>query len=291
MQATFRRLSVRSRHSRLGGDRFQFFRESIEDFEEGHVVPGRSGGAQLLDEGKRAAFGFSERDLEARAHELDDTTAARRARDTREPRFADELTQLRRDAHSKTERVILGHLMHQGSQHHGDRREGFIEAQPDAGLNVLGKRAIRDHDGGSLQPLCYVTLITMRNLTRALILALLCGGASGCVGASVGVKPDASVGDMPSAGPVGRTMKAHSAKFAACGRDSVTVQIGTKQHLTLRFTVDPEGNVKKPRIDDMTEGDPDLYSCVLRVLKRMKFPPPPDGQAKPIVYPLVVRPE
>ena len=95
----------------------------------------------------------------------------------------------------------------------------------------------------------------------------------------------------PTKGPVGKTMKANSEKFATCARDSVTVQTGSIQRLILRFTIDADGHVHKPRISNMSAGDPDLHGCVLRTLSRIKFPPPQDGESKEITYPLVLRPE
>lgn len=106
-----------------------------------------------------------------------------------------------------------------------------------------------------------------------------------------GEKPDASVGAMPSNGPVGKTMRANSEKFVACGRDSVSVQTGTTQHIKLGFTVAADGKVQNAKILEMSEGDPDLYSCVLRVLRKLGFPKPKDQKPKNITYPLVLRPE
>lgn len=106
-----------------------------------------------------------------------------------------------------------------------------------------------------------------------------------------GASPGASVDDTPTHGPVGRTMKKFSEKFAACGRDSVTVQTGTTQRLKLHFQVDQNGRVQNPKITSMSGGDPDLYNCVVGTLRRIEFPPPSDHQAKSIIYPLTLRPE
>lgn len=114
-------------------------------------------------------------------------------------------------------------------------------------------------------------------------ISLNCGG--------IGAAPDASVGDTPSKGPVGKTMRTNSEKFIACARDSVTVQTESTQTLELQFTIDARGNVLKAKIDDITTPDPDLSTCVLRVLKNLKFPPPKDGKPKSIHYPLVLKPE
>src|SRR5690242_12283857 len=84
---------------------------------------------------------------------------------------------------------------------------------------------------------------------------------SGC--ASVGSAPEASLGEMPSSGPVGRTMQEHSKAFIGCGADSVSVQTGTVQNLQLRFALDKDGRVIKSEIEKMSAPDPDLRACVL----------------------------
>lgn len=112
---------------------------------------------------------------------------------------------------------------------------------------------------------------------------------AGCGG--IQARPDAVVGEMPSKGPVGRTMKANAEKFAACGRDSVTIQTGSPQKLQLNFIVDAEGRVQKPEIVNMSAPDPDLYDCVRRALKRIQFPLPKDGKSQKVTYPLVLKPE
>jgi TonB family protein len=124
---------------------------------------------------------------------------------------------------------------------------------------------------------------------RLLLLSLVSVALVRCGG--VGVQPDATVGDMPSKGPVGKTMTANKKKFEACGRESVTVQTDTTQDLELSFTVEPDGSVRKAKIARMSAPDPDLYECVLKTLKRMHFPPPKDGKSKEISYPLVLKPE
>jgi hypothetical protein len=118
----------------------------------------------------------------------------------------------------------------------------------------------------------------------SLISALFITSCSSVTGA-----PDAEVGKMPSSGPVGKTMRANSEKFAACARDSVTIQTGTVQNVQLRFQIDAQGIVKKAKVDSMTLGDPDLHSCVLRTLYKIRFPKPGDGKQKDILYPLSLR--
>ncbi len=86
-------------------------------------------------------------------------------------------------------------------------------------------------------------------------------------------------------------MKTNSEKFLSCARDSVTVQTGSPQNLALRFMVEPDGRVSKANIDSMSAPDPDLHGCVVRQLKKVKFPPPADGLRKEIRYPLVLKPE
>lgn len=99
------------------------------------------------------------------------------------------------------------------------------------------------------------------------------------------------MGEMPSRGPVGRTMKANSEKFLACARDSVSVQTGSPQKVQLDFTIDSEGRVAKMSVSNMSAPDPDLYDCVRRTLRKIQFPPPSDGLSKKITYPLVFKPE
>jgi hypothetical protein len=86
-------------------------------------------------------------------------------------------------------------------------------------------------------------------------------------------------------------MKANKKKFESCGRDSITVQTGTAQKIMLRFTVGANGRVTDATVDQMQGPDPDLYDCVVKVVKGITFQKPHDDQPKEITYPLVLRPE
>jgi hypothetical protein len=112
----------------------------------------------------------------------------------------------------------------------------------------------------------------------------------GCGSAMIGATPQASIGDMPSKGPVGATMKANSGKFVACARDAVSVQVGTTQQIQLRFTVAPDGHVEKANTESMSSPDPDLRVCVLKALTKIQFPSPADKKPKDIRYPLILKP-
>ena len=114
--------------------------------------------------------------------------------------------------------------------------------------------------------------------------------SSSCSTLSTGEVPDAKVGTPQSKGPVGRTMKTHSEKFAACARDAVTVQTGSIQKIVLGFQIDAEGRVTRAKIKSMSMGDPDLHDCVLRRLRKITFPKPADGQTKSIEWPLTLSP-
>ena len=119
------------------------------------------------------------------------------------------------------------------------------------------------------------------------LLPLALGGGCGGVGAT----PDAKLGDMPSKGPVGRTIRGSSEKFLACARDSVTVQTESIQEMKLKFTVEADGSVKRAAVIDMSAPDPDLQACVLKTLRKLNFPKPSDGKPKEIKYPLVLKPD
>lgn len=86
-------------------------------------------------------------------------------------------------------------------------------------------------------------------------------------------------------------MRANSEKFLMCARDSVSVQTGSPQKMQLNFTIDAQGRVQKTAISDMSAPDPDLYDCIRKALRKIQFPPPNDGKAKHITYPLVLKPE
>ncbi len=131
-----------------------------------------------------------------------------------------------------------------------------------------------------------VKLKTVRNHTGLLIL-LAVATAPGC--ANIGASPDAAATDMPSEGPLGRTMNRHSEDFARCGRDSVSVQTGAVQRVKLKFTVTPEGRASKPEVLGMSDPDPDLHYCLLKALGRIDFPKPKNGQAKSVLYPITIR--
>ncbi len=109
--------------------------------------------------------------------------------------------------------------------------------------------------------------------------------------AYIGAAPDASMAPPPSDGAIGKTMKSHSQKFENCARDSVTVQTGATQQVKLLFIVSPQGKVLNAEIPLMSTPDPDLRSCILRVLRKIEFPIPEDRKQKNITYPLTLRPE
>lgn len=124
-------------------------------------------------------------------------------------------------------------------------------------------------------------------IAGSLALVFLMMASTGCSG--LGAAPEAEIGNMPSKGPVGKTIRSNSTKFVACGRDSVTIQTGATQELLLRFVVESDGHVQKAHIERMSMPDPDLQSCVLRVLKKLRFPAPRDQKPKEIHYPLVLK--
>lgn len=168
-------------------------------------------------------------------------------------------------------------------------RFAFERCAPNFGMTTYDNRVatlmlspmiIYDYD------MCY-NLYMLKQPSRLSLLLILT--IMGCGG--IQARPDAVVGEMPSQGPVGRTMKANTEKFATCGRDSVTIQTGSPQRMQLNFLVDAEGHVQKPEIANMSAPDPDLYDCVRRALKRIQFPAPKDRKAKKVTYPLVLKPE
>lgn len=109
---------------------------------------------------------------------------------------------------------------------------------------------------------------------------------------SISARPGAVVDDMKSQGPVGKTMKANAEKFAACGRDSISVQTGQEQNLTLRFSLDENGRVKRGIfIDDLKGPDPDLKACLIRALVSIRFPKPEGKKTAQVEYPLRLRAE
>ena len=124
---------------------------------------------------------------------------------------------------------------------------------------------------------------------RILIPLMLSVLASSCGG--IGASPDATVTDMPDDGPLGHTMKKHAHDFESCGRDSVSIQTGSTQKLKLRFLVTAEGKASKAKVVGMTDPDPDLQLCLMKVLRKIDFPKPADGQPKPVNYPLTIKPE
>ena len=129
----------------------------------------------------------------------------------------------------------------------------------------------------------------MQRYFRAAIVTALVASGLNCGG--VGATPEASLAEVPSKGPVGKTIHKNSDKFVACARDSVTIQTGTTQNLKLKFTITPDGHVTRASVEGISSPDPDLQGCVVKALKRLTFPPPGDKIAKQINYPLVLKPE
>ena len=61
----------------------------------------------------------------------------------------------------------------------------------------------------------------MQRFFKAAIIIGVAASGLNCGG--VGATPEASLADVPSKGPVGKTIRKNSDKFVACARDSVTI--------------------------------------------------------------------
>ncbi len=130
----------------------------------------------------------------------------------------------------------------------------------------------------------------LENSYRYFIGALILTGVIlqyGC--SSMGAQPDAQATDMPDQGALGHTMNLHSEDFAYCGRDSVSIQTGSIQKIKLKFQVSPDGKADKIEVQNMSDPDPDLQVCLKRAVKKINFPKPKDGQAKPVLYPITLK--
>lgn len=59
--------------------------------------------------------------------------------------------------------------------------------------------------------------------------------------------------------------------------------------LVLSFVIEPDGSVTHAAIDDNTLNSPLTEECLVDRIQRWNFPPPPDGEAAQMDFPLIFR--
>lgn len=57
--------------------------------------------------------------------------------------------------------------------------------------------------------------------------------------------------------------------------------------IVVNFTIDKNGEVSRYSIESSTLNDEEVENCILRVIRRIKFPPPQNGESVEVSYPLV----
>jgi TonB family protein len=59
--------------------------------------------------------------------------------------------------------------------------------------------------------------------------------------------------------------------------------------VTLGFDLTPDGDVFRARINSTTFPDTEMQACALRLMRSLKFPPPPSGSCT-VDYPVIFSP-
>jgi hypothetical protein len=77
--------------------------------------------------------------------------------------------------------------------------------------------------------------------------------------------------------------------WQACAEHARKLKPLTRTKLTLRFTIERDGSVRRACIEPSSIGAPELEACVLRAAVRKKFPRPSGGVVD-VVYPLLIEP-
>jgi Ca-activated chloride channel family protein len=84
-----------------------------------------------------------------------------------------------------------------------------------------------------------------------------------------------------------RVMRRHVGKLNACYRKHVKAGSGLSAKIVVELTVGRSGRITGVKIVSGALNNPQLEKCLLRILKRMRFPP--SGSAKTFKFPLILR--
>lgn len=99
-----------------------------------------------------------------------------------------------------------------------------------------------------------------------------------------------TTGAIPAA-DVERVISTHKAKVRRCYEHALQTQPELAGKLTANFFIEPDGQVKQASIlaPKSTVNDARLWSCVVEVVRGMRFPAPVGGSVE-VVYPFVLTP-
>ncbi len=88
-------------------------------------------------------------------------------------------------------------------------------------------------------------------------------------------------------GPVSKTVRSESSQLEKCMNESISLNSGEPMQVILTFVITPTGRASKIGIEKMSSPDPDFADCIVRKIKKFRFPEPEDGLNHAVRYPLI----
>ena len=92
-------------------------------------------------------------------------------------------------------------------------------------------------------------------------------------------------------GQVTRRIRARRRAFQACYERSLRNNPTLRGKVTVQFSIQPTGTVSGARATENTTGDAGMASCVVGVVRRLRWNPGPEGGSVSYRYPFVFAPQ
>ncbi len=87
-----------------------------------------------------------------------------------------------------------------------------------------------------------------------------------------------------------RVMGKRKSSFKVCYKKALDKDPKAKGDVRVGFTISPTGRVSTVRVIESTLKNPDVEDCVVRVIRRVQFPPLESKQRVSVEYPMVFSP-
>jgi TonB family protein len=88
-----------------------------------------------------------------------------------------------------------------------------------------------------------------------------------------------------------RIVRAHTNEIRYCYNQGLVRDPKLSGRAVLKFTIGPDGNVLVAVVKESTISDPDVGTCMVKAVKRWKFPKPDGGGNVVVEYPFVLTSE
>jgi TonB family protein len=89
---------------------------------------------------------------------------------------------------------------------------------------------------------------------------------------------------------VRRIVRAHINEVRYCYNQGLSRNPSLKGRVTIQFSINPSGDVSAARVAESTVKDTTVSQCIVKAVKRWRFPKPPGGSNAAVTYPFVLEP-